>query len=141
MFHSAGLSPNDVTLLGFLCIAGSAAFYILGLDIVYYWLGAVMLLLVAGYFDAIDGAMARRYKHVSKLGGVFDSILDRFGEILLYSGLALGGLASFPIAFWALAASLMVSYIRARVEVEGITLKGIGIAERPERLLVVLVAT
>jgi len=140
-FHAAGLSPNKITVLGFPFILGSALLYATGLPQLSYWAVAIVLLLAASYFDAIDGAMARRYKHVSKVGGVLDSVLDRIGEIALYAAFALGGLTSFPIAIWALSASLMVSYVRARVEVEGVTLKGIGIAERPERILIVLVAT
>jgi archaetidylinositol phosphate synthase len=140
-FHAAGFSPNRITFLGFVFILGSALFYSMGLSQLTYWAIAVVLLLAAAYFDAIDGAMARRYKHVSTVGGVLDSVLDRLGEIFLYSAFALGGLTSFPIAIWALSASLMVSYVRARVEVEGVTLKGVGIAERPERILVLLAAT
>ena len=104
-------------------------------------LGAVLALLVGAYLDAVDGAMARRYHQISKLGGILDSVLDRLGEIFLYSGLLLGGLVPSWLALWALSASLMVSYIRARVDVEGVKLKGIGIAERPERLLILLLAT
>lgn len=140
-FHAAGFSPNKVTFLGFVFVFASALLYAIGLPQLSYWAAAVILLLAAAYFDAIDGAMARRYKGVSKVGGVLDSVLDRLGEIFLYAGFALGGLSSFPVAIWALSASLMVSYVRARVEVEGVTLKGVGIAERPERLLIVLVAT
>ncbi len=140
-FHAVGFSPNSITVLGFLSIAGVSVLYGLSLSSLALWGSTVLLLIVAGFLDAVDGAMARRYHHVSKAGGVLDSVLDRLGEIFLYSGLALGGLTSFPVALWALSASLMVSYIRARVEVEGFTLKGIGVAERPERLLVVLVAT
>jgi archaetidylinositol phosphate synthase len=140
-FHAAGFSPNRITFLGFVFILGSALFYSMGLSQLSSWAIAVVLLLAAAYFDAIDGAMARRYKHVSRVGGVLDSVLDRLGEIFLYSAFALGGLTSFPVAIWALSASLMVSYVRARVEVEGVTLKGVGIAERPERILIVLVAT
>ena len=141
IFHSAGMSPNNITFLGFLCIAFSSIVYATGLLPLYYWLLAFLLLMAAGFFDALDGAMARRYKHVSKVGGILDSVLDRLGEVLLYAGIAVGGFTPFLISLWALSASLMVSYVRARVEVEGFTLKGVGIAERPERLLIVLVAT
>src|SRR6266516_40781 len=52
-----------------------------------------------------------------------------------------GALLSFWLALWAMSAALMVSYVRARVAAEGVTLKGIGIAERPERLLILAFAT
>lgn len=105
------------------------------------WIGAVLVLLIASFFDAVDGAMARKYGKISKFGGVLDSVLDRIGEIALYSGLLAGSLVQPWIGMWALSAALMVSYVRARVSVEGVTLKGVGIAERPERLLILIVAT
>jgi phosphatidylglycerophosphate synthase len=98
-------------------------------------------ILVGAYLDAVDGAMARRYHETSKMGGILDSVLDRVGEIALYVGLAIGNLVSGRLALWALSASLMVSYVRARVDVEGVKLKGVGLAERPERLLILLFAT
>ncbi len=141
LFHSAGFSPNSTTILGFLCVSGASILYGMGIGSIILWVGTMSFLLLAGFLDAVDGAMARCYQDVSRAGGVLDSVLDRIGEVLIYAGLALGGLTSFQVSFWALSASLMVSYIRARVEVEGFSLKGIGIAERPERLLIILVTT
>src|SRR5205807_8816488 len=62
-------------------------------------------------------------------------------DIALYSSLFIGGLVPGWLWLWALSASLMVSYIRARVDVEGVKLKGVGLAERPERLLILIFAT
>ncbi len=140
-FRRAGFSANSITGLGFLLTIAVSLLYGLGLPSWEGWLGATLGLLVSGYFDALDGAMARRFLQVSKVGGVLDSVLDRIGEITLYSGLAFGGLVDFRIALWTLSAALMVSYIRTRVEAEGRTLKGVGLAERPERLLILLVST
>lgn len=140
IFNRVGFSPNTLTLIGLVITLIVAALYSTGL-FGWAWAGSVVGLLVAGYFDAVDGAMARKYARVSKVGGVLDSVFDRIGEIALYSGLALGGLVSVWVGLWALSASLMVSYVRARVSVEGVTLKGVGLAERPERLLILLVAT
>lgn len=140
LFHRVGLSPNSLTLLGFLLSIVTSLFYWGGLS-GWEWGSAVLVLIVAGYFDAVDGAMARRYSKVSRFGGILDSVLDRIGEIGLYVGLLAGGLVPLWIGLWALCASLMVSYVRARVSVEGVTLKGVGIAERPERLLMLMVAT
>lgn len=139
-FHRVGLSPNSLTLLGFVLSIVTSFFYLGGLA-GWEWGSAVIVLVVAGYFDAVDGAMARRYSKVSRFGGVLDSVLDRVGEIALYVGLLAGGLVPLWIGLWALCAALMVSYVRARVSVEGVTLKGVGIAERPERLLILMSAT
>lgn len=140
LFHRVGLSPNSLTSIGFLLWLIVSALYWGGLS-GWEWEAATLALVVAGFLDAVDGAMARKYATVSKFGGVLDSVLDRLGEIAVYAGLASGALISFWLAIWAMSAALMVSYVRARVAAEGVTLKGIGIAERPERLLILAVAT
>jgi archaetidylinositol phosphate synthase len=140
LFHKAGLSPNSLTAIGFLLSLVAASLYWGGLSS-WEWIATLVVLLVGSYFDAVDGAMARKYGQVSKFGGVLDSVLDRLGEIAIYAGLLAGSLVPFWIGVWALSAALMVSYVRARVSVEGVTLKGVGIAERPERLLILIVAT
>jgi archaetidylinositol phosphate synthase len=90
--------------------------------------------------DALDGPLARLGK-TSKFGGILDSFLDRLGEILIFSGIIMGELAS---PFWGITAisfSLMVSYVRARAEVENIKMEGIGIAERPERMFILIISS
>jgi archaetidylinositol phosphate synthase len=139
-FHEAGLSPNGLTVLGFFLSITVSLLYWGGLG-GWEWMAAVLILVIAGYFDAVDGAIARRYSRVSKFGGVLDSVLDRIGEIALYTGLLAGALVPLWVGLWALTSALMVSYVRARVSIEGVTLKGVGIAERPERLLILMAAT
>ena len=140
-FNKTGFTPNSVTSIGFLVTLVASLFYSSGLGTVWFVWGAVLALLTGAYFDAIDGAMARRYHQISKMGGILDSVLDRVGEIALYAGLFAGGLVPGWLSLWALSASLMVSYVRARVDVEGVKLKGVGLAERPERLLILMIAT
>src|SRR5437870_9252129 len=140
-FNRAGFTPNTVTAVGFLLILVTSLLYSGGLGTVWLVFGAVLALLVRAYLDAVDGAMDRRYHQISKMGGILDSVLDRVGEIALYVGLFVGGLVPGWLSFWGLSASLMVSYVRARVDIEGVKLKGIGLAERPERILILLIAT
>src|SRR5438445_7512709 len=140
-FNRAGFTPNTVSAVGFLLILVTSLLYSGGLGTVWLVFGAVLALLVGAYFDAVDGAMARRYHQISKMGGILDSVLDRVGEIALYAGLAIGNLVPGWLSLWALSASLMVSYVRARVDGEGVKLKGVGLAERPERLLILLIST
>ncbi len=140
-FKRAGLSPNSITILGFLFTVATFLLYSRGLRALWEQAGAILTLLAASYFDALDGALARRYRLVSNFGGILDSVLDRLGELFLYSGLAVGGLVDYRLAFWALSASFMVSYVRARGEAGGVPMKGVGVAERPERLLILLVST
>lgn len=70
-----------------------------------------------------------------------DSVSDRIEEIAIFVGIVAGGLVSAPIGLLALAGSLMVSYVRARVESEGANMSGVGFAERPERLIILACAT
>jgi archaetidylinositol phosphate synthase len=65
--------------------------------------------------------------------------LDKVSEIVIYLGIALGGLASPILCIAASASSVLVSYTRARAESLGVDLKGIGIAEKAERLLIVAI--
>jgi archaetidylinositol phosphate synthase len=140
-FNKAGFTPNSVTGIGFLVTVVASLLYATGLGSAWLVFGTVSALLVGSYFDAVDGAMARRYHKISKMGGILDSVLDRVGETALYTGLAIGSLVPGWLSLWALSASLMVSYVRARVDVEGVKLKGVGLAERPERLLILLIST
>src|SRR5207245_6142153 len=135
-FNKAGLTPNAVTALGFLLTIVASLLYSIGLGTVWLIFGAVSALLVGAYLDAVDGAMARRYHQTSKMGGILDSVSDRVGEITLYAGLAIGSLVPSWLSLWALSASLMVRYVRARADGGGVGLKGGGSGERPVRRLV-----
>lgn len=140
-FNEAGFTPNTVTAIGFLLTLVASTFYAAGLGTLWLLSGAVVALIAGAYLDAVDGAMARRFHKISKMGGILDSVLDRVGETTLYAGIAIGSLVPGWLSLWALSASLMVSYVRARVDAEGVKLKGVGLAERPERLLILLIAT
>jgi len=136
-----GLTPNMSTVIGFIfaAFAGSAFFMRISNDLTY--IVSPFFVLISGVFDALDGSMARLSGRTTKFGGVLDSTLDRFGEVLILSGITLGGLAN---PFWGMAAiscSLMVSYVRARVEVEEVKMSGVGFAERAERMLILVAAT
>lgn len=102
---------------------------------------ALLLLLLSGFVDALDGAVARATGKTSPFGGVLDSICDRYSDAIVLFGIILGGWVS---TFWGIIAiigSLLVSYARARAEAAGVTQLGIGLAERPERLIIIMVVT
>lgn len=136
-FHRAGFSPLSLTFLSFLFAISSALTYYYGASILMVYIIAPLLLIVSGLFDALDGACARLFGKVTRFGAFMDSIMDRFGEIIVYSSLILGNLCSLKWGLAALSLSVMVSYARARAEVEKVKLQGIGLAERPERLLII----
>ena len=101
-------------------------------------LGSIVLL-ISGFFDVVDGTVARVTKSSSRKGSFLDSSLDKLSEVAVFLGLAIGDLAEPLLCMIALSLSLIVSYIRARAESLGIELKGIGIGERAERLLILAI--
>jgi CDP-diacylglycerol--glycerol-3-phosphate 3-phosphatidyltransferase len=104
------------------------------------WLGAGLWLLSAGFFDLLDGAMARNLKVGTVFGAFWDSTLDRVSESLVFAGFLLyyyqnqqPGL--FLVSFAVSTLSLLVSYTRARAEGLGINCE-VGWLARPGRVLI-----
>ncbi len=134
-----GLTPNMATLLGLLFNGVAAATIATG----NLRIGGVILLF-AGAFDMVDGALARVRNQKTTFGAFFDSTLDRFSEGIVLLGVivfALTRLPASPATTWLVAltyiaglSSLMVSYIRARAEGLGLECKS-GLMARPERVL------
>lgn len=145
LFVKIGVTPNIITAIGFILNIVAAVIFIIGAgvertDLSYVgWGGAVILL--AGLFDMIDGRLARVGKMESRFGAMFDSVLDRYSELVMFLGIcyylvAQSYFLSSLFAFIAMIGSLMVSYIRARAEGMGIECKG-GLMQRPERILLI----
>jgi archaetidylinositol phosphate synthase len=139
--HKLGFTPTTTTLFGLLSAIVSGASYYGARHLSEMIYVALAFLVVSGFFDTVDGAIARLYGHVTRFGGVLDSVSDRIEEIAIFVGIVAGGLVSAPIGLLALAGSLMVSYVRARVESEDANMSGVGFAERPERLIILACAT
>lgn len=139
-FAKSGISPNFWTLVSLLFAVASGLTYmspLLAAGIGWYYpsLAGSIMLLISGFFDIVDGSVARTLKQSSKKGAFLDSILDKISESFIFIGIAIGGLASPLFCQVAISLSLMVSYARSRSESMGIELKGVGIGERAERLL------
>jgi len=100
-----------------------------------------LLLAVSGFFDVLDGAVARATGRTSQRGAFLDSTLDRVSEVAVFLGILLGGYTSPFLVLLALSLSLLVSYARAKGDALGVNLAGIGIGERSERLVVLIVAS
>jgi archaetidylinositol phosphate synthase len=92
--------------------------------------------LISGFFDIVDGSVARVMKKSTTKGAFLDSNFDKVSEALIFIGIAIGGLSNPILAMIALSTSILVSYLRAKAESLGIELKGVGIGERAERLLI-----
>jgi phosphatidylglycerophosphate synthase len=143
-FASLGFGPSFWTWVGLgLSIISAIMFSLHSPAIGVDWYTATFLgslfLLFAGFFDIVDGAVARVTKRTSALGGYLDSVLDKVSEIIIFVGILIGSFTNPVLVLVALSLSLLVSYTRARGEGLGVDLKGKGIAERAERVLIIVI--
>ena len=142
--HRIGLTPNIVTIIGFALSLFAALAYALVTPQQPLWLlVAVILLMASGFCDTLDGILARTYKQASAFGGFLDSLLDRYADAFTFAGIIISGASiifnatfTLVVGLAALAGSFMVSYSRARAEAAGVKMESIGIAERPERIII-----
>ena len=139
--HKIGLTPNAVSLIGLTLALFSAAAYAITQNQPLWILLATILLLASGFCDALDGILARNYQQESVFGGFFDSLLDRYADAAVYSGVIIGGLCDPLWGLAALAGSMLVSYSRARAEAAEINMESVGVAERAERILILAAAS
>jgi len=143
--HKIGLTPNKISIIGFLLALASAASYALTTsESPWLLIVAVVFLMASGFCDTMDGIVARTFQQTTVFGGFFDSVLDRYADTAVYAAIIFAGLSN---AAWgsvwgvvwglaALAGSIMVSYTRARAEAVGIKMESVGFAERAERMLI-----
>ena len=136
-FASTGLSPNFWTAVGLSFALISAIVY--GLGIEFGLIIGGILLLVSGFFDMIDGQVARVTGKTSKKGEYLDSMFDKIAEVTIFLGILAGGYVEPYLVLLAITLSLLVSYARAKSDIVNIKLQGIGIGERAERLLVIAI--
>lgn len=138
IFVLTKISPTGFSLIGlfFAVLSGLAYSGILG-----GWVIGGILIFVSGFFDIIDGTVARLTKSVSLYGSFIDSNFDRISEVIIYGGILLSKIGDPLVIFSTLSLSLMVSYARAKGESLNIKLSGIGIGERAERLIILAIAS
>lgn len=142
----AGFTPNIITTVGLIINIIACVVFIYGGeqgdrgDLSYIGWGCG-LVLFAGLFDILDGQVARKGNMSSRYGALYDSVLDRYSELIMFLGICYylvsqDYLISSLFAFIALVGSMMVSYVRARAEGIGIECKG-GLMQRPERIIII----
>jgi archaetidylinositol phosphate synthase len=126
------INPNIITIIG-LIISLFAAYAFARENL----LAGGLLIFLSGFFDVVDGAVARNNNTKTRFGGFLDSTSDRFADAFIIIGIIYGGYVSWIWGVLALLASLSVSYVRARAEMEGIKCD-VGFAERAERLCIIM---
>src|SRR6185436_11263521 len=130
--------PNILTLIGLVINIFAAVLFAMNL---LFWAGLVVVF--AGIFDMVDGEVARRTQRVTKFGAFFDSVIDRYSDMVLLLGLVvwyakMDKLFYMGLAVFALIGSIMTSYTRARAE-SLIPACKVGFLERPERIVLLII--
>jgi len=139
--HKVGLTPNIISAVGIVLSVLASVAYAMGLGQPLMLLVAVILLLASGFCDTLDGVLARNFQQATIFGGFLDSLLDRYADAIVYSGIVVGGLCDVSWGLAALVGSMLVSYARARAEAAGIKMESVGLAERAERMLILAFAS
>ena len=132
------INPNILTFLGLLINMVAATFLAFG-----HFRTAGFVIIFAGLFDMVDGRVARATNQVTRFGGFFDSVLDRYSDIALLVGLLVYyGTINRPsyvvLTAIVMTASVMISYTRTRAENIIPTCK-VGFLERPERVVLLII--
>jgi archaetidylinositol phosphate synthase len=139
--YRLGLTPNHVSALGIVFAVISGILYWNWRSLQYSLITAPILLLLSGFCDMLDGAIARIHGDATTVGEFLDSTLDRYADAMIFAGVIFGGLCDLFWGVIALTNSLMVSYARARAEALGIGMETVGVAERAERLIILAAAS
>jgi CDP-diacylglycerol--glycerol-3-phosphate 3-phosphatidyltransferase len=138
--------PNAITTIGLVINFLAAIVFVIGAEFgerndhsYEGWAGAIILF--AGLFDMIDGQLARKGNLASKFGALYDSVLDRYSEMIMFLGICYYLVShdyflSSLFAFIAMIGSVMVSYTRARAEGLGVD-ASVGLMQRPERIVII----
>jgi CDP-diacylglycerol--glycerol-3-phosphate 3-phosphatidyltransferase len=138
LLASLRIHPNVLTLIGlFINIAAAILFY----KGIFTW--AALVVIFAGIFDIVDGEVARRTNRVTKFGAFFDSVIDRYSDVLLLLGLIgwfarINRLQYVWLTGLCLIGSVLTSYTRARAE-SLIPACKVGFMERPERIVLLVI--
>lgn len=134
------INPNVLTFLGLVINMVAAAFLAVG-----SFRTAGYVIIFAGLFDMVDGRVARATNQVTRFGGFFDSVLDRYSDLALLVGLLVYyGTINRPsyvvLTAVVMTASVMISYTRTRAE-NIIPACKVGFLERPERIVLFIIGT
>jgi phosphatidylglycerophosphate synthase len=125
-----GLSPDALTMVS-LALGGLAAY--LASRGFFVW--SVIVIVLMGAADALDGATARAGKLAGHAGTVLDHVVDRYAEFLILLGVMLSGATSAGWSMFALFGMIMASYVRARAEATGLIAScSVGFAGRQEKM-------
>lgn len=129
------LNPNIITLISpFIALLACYAFTQKML------LLATIAILLSGFLDILDGAVARTNNRSTKFGAFLDSTIDRISDGIIYIGIIFGGFCNWLIGVLLIHSAITISYVKARAESQAIKCD-VGIAERAVRMIIIMIGS
>ncbi len=134
------INPNHLTFLGFLMSIVTAWLFARG-----HFIAAGAMLIITGLFDMVDGMVARQTRSETPFGAFFDSVMDRYSDLIVYIGLIIwygeqGRMTYVVLVGVVMMGSVLTSYTRARAE-SLIPHCKVGFLERPERIVLLIIGS
>jgi archaetidylinositol phosphate synthase len=131
---AVGATPNAVSVVAFLFAVGAGAAFYVATPLAYAF--GALLVFLNGWFDVLDGALARELGTDSEAGDMLDHVLDRYADVVVVSGLA-GGLDQFALGLAAVTGVLLTSYLGTQAQAVGLDRVYGGLLGRADRLALV----
>ncbi|AGB16305.1 phosphatidylglycerophosphate synthase [Halovivax ruber XH-70] len=136
-FDRLGMTPNGVSVVAFVTALGAAgAFYLGGASAQWWYAAASLLVLLNGWLDVVDGALARKQSVASRAGDMLDHVLDRYADVVIIVGLA-AGIEAYPLGIAAVTGVLLTSYLGTQAQAVGLDRVYGGLVGRADRLALI----
>ncbi|MGC8562245.1 MAG: CDP-alcohol phosphatidyltransferase family protein [Thermoplasmata archaeon] len=135
------VNPNSITLISFLLAILFALTYYLGRRGIIYLVAALILIIGSSYLDALDGAVARRFKKESKKGDFLDHLLDRYSDFVILFGMTVSSFGNLYFGVVAIAGTFMSSYVGTQSQAVGLNRLYGGFPGRADRLVIIMIVT
>lgn len=141
LLHRFGLTPNSISGIGVFFGILAGVLYWESQNTKIFLILASIFYLTSGFFDALDGIVARLYSETTAFGAYLDSLLDRYVDAIILIAIMSAGLCDLFLGLVALVGSFLVSYSRAKAESAGTKMETVGLAERAERTIILIVGS
>ncbi|MCL5408338.1 MAG: CDP-alcohol phosphatidyltransferase family protein [Candidatus Thermoplasmatota archaeon] len=129
-----GVNPNSITIISFLLAILFAVSYYYG-----YLIISFVLLGSSSYFDALDGAIARKFKKESKKGDFLDHLLDRYSDFIILFGMTVSLFGNLYFGIIAIAGTFLSSYVGTQSQAVGLNRIYAGFPGRADRLVIIMI--
>ncbi|WP_435194676.1 CDP-alcohol phosphatidyltransferase family protein [Natronomonas sp. EA1] len=137
---AVGATPDTISVVAFLLAVGAGGTYVLAGATPILYLAGALLVFLNGWLDLLDGAVARRTDTASAAGDLLDHVLDRYADIVIIVGLAVG-VEQYAIGLAAITGVLMTSYLGTQAQAVGLDRVYGGLVGRADRLALVGLVT